>query len=49
MKKWSTIRQSGIYKHRHTRRLGVTVMFWIAGVRPGSRATFVSAKVAKTK
>ena len=27
---------------------GVTVNFCVAGFRPGSRATFVSAKVAKT-
>ena len=26
----------------------ITVLFCIAGFRPGSRATFVSAKVAKT-
>ncbi|HBP86248.1 MAG TPA: hypothetical protein DD706_00960 [Nitrospiraceae bacterium] len=33
---------------RHNGRVGVGVMFWVAGVRPGGRATFGSAKVDKT-
>ncbi len=32
----------------HTSGFGVSIMFCVVGVRPGSRATFVSAKVAKT-
>jgi hypothetical protein len=33
---------------RHNGRVGVGVMFWVAGFRPGGRPTFVSAKVGKT-
>jgi hypothetical protein len=48
-KSWCTIGKPWKSKDRHICRFGVHVGFCIAGVRPGGRATFVSAKVAKTR